>query len=80
MTDEKALRLFRDMVKFYNTESAGQLWRTFNALTLQEQKDFADILKGLWTFHAITEAQRKILAESMGVEFVPRPKPEWMED
>lgn len=79
MTDERALRLFRDMVKFYNTEKPGQLWRAFNALSLQEKKDFTSILKGLWSFHAITEAQRKILAEATGTEFVPRSRPEWME-
>lgn len=80
MTDEKALRIFKDMVKLYNTERPGQLWAAFNALPLQEQKDFVSILKGIWTFYAISEKQRQILAESMGVEFVPRPKPAWMED
>jgi hypothetical protein len=80
MTDEKALRIFKDMVKLYNTEKPGQLWAAFNALSLQEKKDFIAILKGLLTFHAITEKQKWILAQATGTEFIPRPKPEWMED
>jgi hypothetical protein len=80
MTDEKALSLFKDMVKLFNTERPGQLWAAFNALSLQEKKDFIAIIKGLWSFHAITEKQRQLLAQAMGTEFIPRPKPEWMED
>jgi hypothetical protein len=79
MTDEKALRLFRDMVKLYNTEKAGQLWSVFNMLQLQEQKEFINIFKGLLTFHSITEKQRQLLAESAGVEFIPQKRPLWME-
>lgn len=78
MTDEKALRLFRDMVKLYNTEKAGQLWSVFNMLQLQEQKEFINIFKGLLTFHSITEKQRQLLAESAGVEFIPQKRPLWM--
>ncbi len=80
MTDEKALRIFKDMVKLYNTEKPGQLWAAFNSLSLQEKKDFINILKGLLTFHAITEKQRQVIAQATRTEFIPNPRPEWMVD
>jgi hypothetical protein len=79
MTDEKALRLLREMIKLYNTEKPGQLWSSFNELTLKEQKEFINIFKGLLTFHSITEKQRQILAEATGTEFIPQGRPVWME-
>jgi len=79
MTDERALRLFRDMIKLYNTERPGQLWSAFNELALKEQKEFINIFKGLLTFHSISEKQRQLLAESAGIEFIPQGRPPWME-
>ena len=79
MTDERVLQLFKDVVKLYRVEKPGQLWANFNKLSLEDQKDFINVFKGLITFHAISEKQRKMLADISGTKYVPKEKPDWLD-